>query len=150
MQVIYGDISPLSGRGFPQFKSKQAKQSLQYPQNIKIIERAIYLPKIGTIKANLHRLFDGKLKTVTVTKTKTGKYYTFLLFENDAPEKSPSNQGKTLGIEPGLIHFAVISNGSKFENPRHLKRHQRNLKRKQLHLSRRQKGSRSREKARHT
>jgi transposase len=47
-----------------------------------------------------------------------------------------SEEGKAIGIDLGLLDFAVTSNGSKYQNPRHLKKHERNLKRKQRQLSR--------------
>ena len=134
--------------GFPRFKSKYGKQSLQYPQNVQLLDNSLYFPKIGKVKANLHRIFDGELKTVTITKTKTGKYYVSLLFDDGIPEPTSSNEGKAIGIDLGLTHFAITSDGSKFDNPRHLKKHERNLKRKQQKLSRKQKGSNSRAKAR--
>lgn len=134
--------------GYPKFKSKHGKQSLQYPQNIKVLESALSIPKIGVVKADLHRLFDGDLKTVTISKTKTGKYYASLLFENDLPEPEIFSEGKAIGIDLGLTHFCITSEGSKFDNPRHFKKHERNLKRKQQKLSRKKKGSKSREKAR--
>jgi putative transposase len=42
-----------------------------------------------------------------------------------------SEEGKPIGIDLGLLDFALTSNGSKYQNPRHLKKHERNLKRKQ-------------------
>ena len=133
---------------YPNFKSKHGKQSIQYPQHVKLLEDAIKLPKIGEVKAKIHRRFDGKLKTVTVTMSKTGKYYAALLFDDGLPEPQTSSQGKAVGIDVGLTHFAITSDGSKFANPRHLKQREKNLKRKQQKLSRKQKASKRREKAR--
>jgi putative transposase len=61
---------------------------------------------------------------------------------------SQSSDGKAIGIDLGLNHFAITSNGSKYDNPRHFAKHQRNLKRKQQKLSRKKKGSNNRQKAR--
>ena len=133
--------------GYPRFKSKYGKQSLQYPQNVKVIDTGLYLPKIGEVKANLHRLFEGELKTVTISKTKTGKYYASLLFDDGLPETELNSTGKVLGIDLGISSYCITSDGSKYDNPRHLKKHERNLKRKQQKLSRKQKGSNSRNKA---
>jgi putative transposase len=134
--------------GYPRFKSRHGRQSLQYPQNVEIENSLIKFPKLGVIKANIHRTFDGELKTVTITKTKTGKYYASLLFEDESPEPRQSRDGKAVGIDLGLTHFCITSDGSKYHNPRHFKKHERNLKRKQQKLSRKAKGSKSREKAR--
>ena len=134
--------------GYPRFKSKYGKQSLQYPQNVKVIDTGLYLPKIGEVKANLHRLFEGELKTVTVSKTKTNKYYASLLFDDGLPEIKQSNKGKIIGIDLGISSYCITSEGSKYDNPRHLKKYERNLKRKQQKLSRKQLGSNSRNKAR--
>ncbi|MBG1268014.1 RNA-guided endonuclease InsQ/TnpB family protein, partial [Nostoc sp. WHI] len=55
--------------GFPKFKSKHGKQSIQYPQNVKIVNGNVKLPgNIGEVKAKIHRLIEGKIKTVTVIK----------------------------------------------------------------------------------
>jgi putative transposase len=133
--------------GYPQFKSKYGQQSLQYPQNVKLLNDALYFPMLGEIKANLHRQFEGELKTVTVTKTKTDKYYASLLFDDGLPEATVSREGKAIGVDLGLTHFAITSDGSKFENPCHFKKHERNFKRKQQKLSHKTKGSHSRIKA---
>jgi len=134
--------------GYPRFKSRYGNQSLQYPQNVKITNVGLNLPKIGNVKANLHRLFDGELKTVTVSKTKTNKYYASLLFDDGEPELPTIREGKIIGIDLGISSYCITSDGSKYDNPRHLKKHSSNLKRKQQKLSRKQKGSNSRNKAR--
>jgi putative transposase len=142
-------INFFEGRAqYPNFKSKHGKQSIHYPQHVKRLDGAIKLPKIGEVKAKIHRIFDGNLKTVTVTMSKTGKYYASLLFDDGLPEPEISGQGKAIGVDVGLTHFAITSDGSKFDNPKPLKKREKNLKRKQQKLSRKQKGSKRRAKAR--
>ena len=107
--------------GYPRFKSKYGKQSLQYPQNVRVENTGLYFPKIGEIKANVHRLFDGELKTVTISKTKTDKYYGSLLFDDGLPEVKPDNNGKVLDrIDLGIYYSCITSDGSKYDNPRHI------------------------------
>lgn len=133
--------------GFPRFKSKHGKQSIQYPQNVKIVDGNVKLPgNIGIVKAKIHRPIEGKIKTVTVSKTSSGKYFASILteLEGDAPTVA---EGKIYGVDLGLKHFAVVTDGekvSKYDNPRHIAKHERNLKRKQKKLARKQKGSNSR------
>lgn len=133
---------------YPKFKSKHGKQSIQYPQNVKVTNYGLTLPKIGEVKAVIHRPIEGKIKTVTVSKNSCNQYFASVLFD-DGQEKPESNaEGKAVGIDVGLTHFAVTSDGSKFENPRFLNKHEKNLKRKQQQLSRKQKGSNNRNKSR--
>jgi putative transposase len=141
-------VNFFEGRGaFPKFKSKHGKQSIQYPQNVKILEDALKIPKIGEVKAKLHRTFEGELKTVTISMSTTGKYYASLLFDDGLPELEISSVGKAVGIDVGLTHLAITSDGSKFNNPKPLQKREKNLKRKQQKLSRKQKGSGKRVKA---
>jgi putative transposase len=153
--------------GFPKFKSKHGKQSIQYPQNVKIIggnvngsttltvdperSRGVKFPgNIGVVKAKIHRPIEGKIKTVTISKTPSGKYLASILTELEG--KNPViSEGKIYGIDLGLKHFAVVTDGekvSKYDNPRHIAKHEKNLKRKQKKLARKQKGSNSRNKYR--
>ncbi|XHR82585.1 MAG: RNA-guided endonuclease InsQ/TnpB family protein [Gloeotrichia echinulata GP01] len=137
--------------GFPKFKSKHGRQSIQYPQNVKIVDGNVKLPgNIGIVKAKIHRPIEGKIKTVTISKTPSGKYLASILteMEGDAPTIT---FGKIYGVDLGLKHFAVITDGekvSKYENPKHIAKHERNLKRKQKKLARKVKGSNSRNKYR--
>ncbi|AFZ45878.1 transposase, IS605 OrfB family [Halothece sp. PCC 7418] len=139
---------------YPRFKSFYQKQSCQFPQSVKIVDnKALKLPKMkGLVKAKIHRLFeDGKLKTVTISRTPTGKYYASLLIETQQEEPTPVTEGKVAGIDLGIKEFAIVHDGekcSKFPNPKNLSKHEKNLKRKQKKLARKQKGSQSRNKAR--
>ena len=137
--------------GFPKFKSKHGKQSIQYPQNVKIVDGNVKLPgDIGIVKAKIHRPIEGKIKTVTVSKTPSGKYLASILTELEG-ENPVITFGKIYGIDLGLKHFAVVTDGekvSKYDNPKHLAKHEKNLKRKQKKLARKVKGSNSRNKYR--
>ncbi|MEG4319414.1 MULTISPECIES: RNA-guided endonuclease TnpB family protein [unclassified Microcoleus] len=138
-------INFFEGRAsFPNFKSKHGKQSIQYPQNVEITDEGLKLPKMGIVKAKIHRVFDGKLKTVTISQTPSGKYFASLLFDDGQSELEHKSHGKAVGIDLGLTHFAIASDGSKFDNPRVLKKRSQNLKRKQQKLSRKVKGSNTR------
>ena len=132
---------------FPQFKRKSGKQSFQFPQGAKLESNRIYVPKIGWIKAVIHREIVGKIKTVTVSRNPSGKYFASILTEIAVEPKPISFSGKILGIDVGLLDLAVTSDGSKFSNPKHFKKKRKNLKRKQQKLARKKKGSKRREKA---
>ena len=134
---------------YPNFKSKHGKQSIQYPQGVKIVEGCkIFLPKIGHIKAVVHREIVGTINTVTVSRNQAGRYFASVLAESGVTLPIASFEGKMIGIDVGLTHLAVTSDGSKFDNPRRSCQVARNLKRKQQKLSRKVKGSNTRNKAR--
>jgi putative transposase len=135
---------------YPRFKSYQGRQSAQYPQNCQLVEGGIKVPQIGVIKACIHRLFAGKLKTVTISKTPTEKYYASLLFETEQEIPEVVITGKVIGIDLGVKDFAITHDGSKtskYSNPKHLKKQEKNLARKQAKLARKKKGSKARDKA---
>ena len=140
-------------KGFPNFKSKKCRrQSFQIPQNVEVDfeKRKIILPKIGAVRAKLHRKFDGIIKTVTISKTPSGKYYASILVETDEkPLPKPEIKYETtIGIDLGLTHFAILSNGEKIENPKYLQKSLNRLKFLQRRLLRKKAGSKRRDKAR--
>lgn len=133
---------------FPKFKSKLDKQSIQYPQNVTVVGDCLNIPKIGVIKAVFHRPIEGKLKTVTISKTSADKYFASILVSNEGTKSKPCSH-KKLGIDLGLKDFAIVHDGEqviKHSNPKHLKRHERNLARKQKKFARKVKGSNSKNK----
>lgn len=135
--------------GFPRYKSKRGSQSIHFPQDVSIDSagKMIRLPKVGWVKCVAHRSVVGRIKTVAVTKAPSGRYYASVLMDDGEDLPDTSTDGAAVGIDLGLIDFAVTSDGSKFANPRHVSKAERNLKRKQRKLARKKKGSRSREKA---
>lgn len=147
-------INFFEGRSkFPNFKNKFGKQSIQYPQNVKIQDDFLLVPKIGRIKAVFHREFFGILKTVTISKNQSGKYFASMLLEVEETlleqVELPSNI-EIVGIDLGIKHYAIVNNGtktSKYDNPKTIKKYEKNLKRKQQKLSKKQKDSKSRIKA---
>ena len=158
-QVLQGSIRHLAAAfqnffekraRYPKFKSKHGKQSIQYPQRVKLDENRIYLPKVGQVEAVVRREITGRIKTVTVSKNQNpcGHYYASILTEDSIPMPNVSTDGKAIGIDVGLTHLAITSDGSKFDNPHFISKSKKNLKRKQQKLSRKKKGSNSRNKAR--
>jgi putative transposase len=100
------------------------------------------------MKANLPTWVDESFKfsMVTVSKNKADKYYISFLYEIDNIEVT--TDGQAIGIDLGLSHFSIDSNGIKTDNPRFTEKHQLNLKVKQQRLSRKKKDSSNRAKAR--
>jgi putative transposase len=133
---------------FPNFKSKKHNiNSFQIPQHLKLSDK-LDIPKIKGIKIKQHRKLEGKIKTATVSKTPTGKYYISILVEQDKklPKKLKIKEKTTIGIDLGIKTFATLSDGRKIDNPKYLKNNLRKLKRQQRWLSRKVKGSNNRRK----
>ena len=134
---------------YPRFKSKHGKQSVGFPQHTSIQDDYLKLPKIGLIKAVFERRYVGKIKTVTISKDSTDKYFASIIYEVEACFIS-LHGNKILGVDLGIKDFAIVHDGkktSKYANPRHIKKNEKNLARKQKKLSRKQIGSKSRQKA---
>ncbi|EBY2669798.1 transposase [Salmonella enterica subsp. enterica serovar Newport] len=134
---------------FPVFKRKHGRQSSCHCVGIKVLDSTIKIPKISPIEARLHREIKGTLKSITLSRGATGKYYASLLCDDgmEAPAK-PALISNVTGMDMGLAHFAIKSDGNKIANPRHLINSSRNLRRKQKALSRKKKGNANRKKAR--
>ena len=140
-------------KGFPKFKNKYDKQSFANPQNTEMNfdGNLIYLPKFKKpIKCIFDRKFEGKIKTSTVCKSKSGKYFISILVEEnikDIISETPVFE-KTLGIDLGIKTYATFSDGNKIENPKHLIKRLKQLKRACRRHSKKKKDSKNREKSR--
>lgn len=129
-----------NGGGFPKFKKRSSRQSIQFRQRSKIIGNKIFLTKIGGIDFIQHRpIAEGEIRTVTVSKTTANKYFVSVLIETgyNYPIKNNKENGSTIGIDVGLKTFAVLSDGRKFENPKYLHKQLQRLKKEQRTLVRR-------------
>jgi len=136
--------------GYPQFKSKRARQSVRYPQPkekwLAPDGRHIYLPKVGHVRLVLHRPLEGELKNMTVSRTKSGKYFVSLQVEVEMAE--PELTGGSVGLDLGLREFATLSTGEKIAPPQSYRQAEKKRGRLARQLSRKQPGSRNRAKAR--
>ncbi len=135
---------------FPNFKKKHQGQSFQCPQSVIIENNKLWLPKFKTgINIKQHRLFVGQTRTVTVSKAPTGKYFASILVEDQKqlPTKKTIKEKTSAGIDVGIKTFAVLSNGTEYENPKHLKNAISRIKVLQNRASKKKKGSNNRKKA---
>jgi putative transposase len=129
--------------GFPTFKKKyDGHQSFQCPQHVTVNFSAGYvnLPKIKHIKTKFHRVFSGDIKTVTIKKVPSGKYFVSILVENHEllPVVAAIESEKTIGIDMGLTHYLIDSTGKKMDHPSCLRQSLVQLKKVQRQLSRKQ------------
>lgn len=140
-------------KSFPKFKNKKSKQSVQFPQYTRadFDNNKLYVIKFReSIKCKFHRTFEGKIKTTTISKTNTGKYFVSILVEEKVSKviKPKPEIDKALGVDLGIKSFLVTSNGDVFDNPKYLKQSLKKLKRAQRRLSRKKDGSNNKNKQR--
>lgn len=139
------------GAGFPKFKSKHNKQSFHIPQNVKVEDGRLVIPKFKKkgIKIKLHRPLEGTVKSATISKTPTGKYFVSILCDTglECFPKSKITEDTSIGIDLGIKDFAVTSEGEVIENPKFLRNNIKRLKILQRRASKKQKGSNNRKKA---
>ena len=138
--------------GYPKFKSKHShKQSYKSKcvgSNIKVLDGAVQLPKLGKVKCRISRAVEGRILSATVSRSASGKYYVALCcrLDHDMP-KLPST-GMVVGLDMGIKSFAVSSDGVEYANPKYLLQSEKKLARLQRQLSRKTKGSANWNKAR--
>lgn len=134
----------------PRFKSrKDNRHSIRFTANArwKITPGGdLSLPKIGDVRVKWSRVLPSVPSTVTVVGDAAGRYFASFVVEAE-PDFLPEADA-TVGIDLGLTHFAVLSDGRKIDSPRFLRRAEKKLKREQRRLSRKAKGSNNRSKAR--
>lgn len=137
--------------GFPRFKSKhdnrKSYKSKAVGANIKVLDGAVQLPKLGKVKCRISRKVEGRILSATVSQNSSGKYFVSLCCTDVEIEPMPKTGG-VIGVDMGLKAFAITSDGIEYPNPRYLAKNQKKLARLQRQFSRKSKGSSRREKAR--
>ncbi|GAA2677651.1 RNA-guided endonuclease TnpB family protein [Streptomyces aculeolatus] len=140
--------------GAPRFKSrKDTRQSIRFTANARwnITDSGrLNLPKIGPVQVKWSRTLPAAPTSVTVIKDAAGRFFASFVVDTDPATDAARmpDTDQAIGIDLGLTHFAVLSDGTKIDSPRFLRRAEKKLKKSQRKLSRTQKGSRNREKAR--
>ncbi len=131
-------------KGFPKFKKKKlGSGSFAIPQNTRIEDKSIRIPKIGSIKTKIHRQPFGVLKSATISKD-VDQWYISILFEQmDVPVVDQINN--IVGIDLGIKEFATTSDGE-FINYVHPRKLLDQIIFAQRKLSKKQRGSNNRKK----
>jgi putative transposase len=134
----------------PRFRSrKDHRQAIRFTANarFKVLPNGkLRLPKIGKVPVRWSRPLPSAPSSVTVIKDAAGRYFASFVVETE-PHPLPGTD-TVVGIDLGLTHFAVLSDGHKIAAPQFQRRAEKTLRRAQQNLSRKQKGSRNRDKAR--
>lgn len=137
--------------GFPKFKSKKSNRFSYTTQfvnnNIKILDNNIQLPKLGLVRCRVSKQIYGRILSATVSKNPSGKYFVSVCCTDIDVEPLPKTD-KFIGVDLGIKHLAVDSNGVEYANNKYLAKSEKKLARLQRQLSRKPSGSKRREKAR--
>lgn len=134
--------------GFPRFKGRNRYDSFTLKQTgWKLEGRYLHIKHIGRFKLFLSRPIDGDIKTVTIRRNSTGKWFVAFSCDN-VPTKDYPDTIAEVGIDVGIKSFCVDSDGSQIQNPKYLRQSEKLLRRRQRSLSRKKKGSNRRSKSR--
>ncbi len=133
--------------GYPKFKSKHDNHK-SYTTNftngniaVDFEGGKIKLPKLGKIKAKLHRQFDGQIKSATISQVSSGKYYVSVLVETEHIELS--HMDKNIGLDLGIKDLCITSDEEKYTNPKIIKKYEKKLAKLQRQLSHKEKRSKN-------
>ena len=158
LEAAYRKFFREAKAGYPRYKSKRhPKQSYTtnvVGSNIRLEGKRLRLPKAGKVKIVLHRQIPqgAILKSVTITREASGKYYASVLCELPEPKNQrpavSTKDAKILGIDYAMQGMGVFSDGTKAEYPGYYRKAQERLAREQRKLSHCEKGSRNYEKQR--
>lgn len=137
--------------GYPRLKRKhdhrKSYKSKCVGTNIKVLDKAVQLPKLGLVACRVSKEVKGRILSATVSQNPSGKYFVALCCTDVEIEPLPFT-GAVVGIDMGLKAFAITSDGTEYPNHKYLVKTQKKLARLQRQLSRKSKGSNRREKAR--
>jgi putative transposase len=131
--------------GFPSFKRKGNRDSFRLTGTIKIVGKAVQLPRLGILTLKETPRINGKILSATVSR-EADRWYVSILSEENIPDPEPI-QGDPVGIDVGLTCFAAFSDGSKVFSPKPLQKNLKSLKRLSKQHSRKIRGSNNRKKS---
>ena len=133
--------------GYPKFKNKRDNHK-SYTTNftneniaVDFEHGKVKLPKLKEVKVKLHRIFSGQIKSATVSQVPSGKYYVSILVETEHEEMPHTKQ--RIGLDLGIKDLCITSNGTKYENPKTIKKYEKKLAKLQRQLSHKEKKSRN-------
>jgi putative transposase len=121
---------------FPRYKKRSHRQSYTVEgEKVKVKGKRIRLPKIGWVPMFETLRFEGEINRVTISRT-AHRWFVSILVETGTPNVPRDTRGlPVIGIDVGINTLATLDNGTKYENPKPLRRYERKLKREQRRLS---------------
>jgi putative transposase len=129
--------------GYPRFRGVGRYDSITFPQvpiGCRLEDMHLRVANAGQVKILLHRPLEGTIKTATIRRSRTGKWYVF--FSCDCAEPIPlPTAGQQVGIDVGLKAFATFSTGNVIANPRFFHGEERVLAKAQRRLSKAEHGA---------
>lgn len=133
---------------YPRLKSrKRTPHSMRFPQNVTVVnDRTVSLPKIGLVRAIIHRPLMGVAKGTTVKQDATGAWWVVFVCHIERPDGAPTCDNP-VGVDLGLESFTTLHTGAKVKPPKFYRRGEKKLKRLARTVSRTQKGSSNRQRA---
>lgn len=103
--------------GFPRFKGKNRYNSFTFAQSgFALKGNELQLSKLGLFKIKWHREIIAKIKTLTITRSSTGKW--FACFSVETKEEILEPTSKSVGIDVGIKSFCTFSDGTEIDNPK--------------------------------
>ena len=142
-QAFFRRVKHGENPGYPRFRGKGQYSSITFPQwnsGCDLTGHGLRLSKVGVVPIVLHRPVEGKIKTCTIIKTLTGKWWVTLSCINIPEQILPSNP-LPVGIDVGIKTFAVLSDETEIPNPKFFKQSAKRIAQKQRKLELQKKGS---------
>ena len=154
LQTAYKNFFRDKGTGFPKLKSAKRSRKTYTTNNqkgtVSLTDSGIKLPKIGIVKAKIHRKPepDWKIKSATISQDNDSKFYASVLFEFDRSITKVSLSDNAIGLDYTSNGLYTDSNGNICGSPKYYRKSQKKLAKLQRQLSRKTKDSNNRNKAR--
>jgi putative transposase len=142
-QAFFRRVKAGEEPGYPRFKQFGRYDSMTYPQygnGARLEGNKLILSKIGAVAVNLHRPIEGQIKTVTLRRSSTGKWFVAFAVETERTNPDAPPQA-AVGVDVGLEKFATLSTGETIDNPRFFRGDEHDLTRAQRRLSEQPKGT---------
>lgn len=146
-QAFFRRIRKGEKPGYPRFKGEGRYNSFTFPQSgFRIVREGLSLSKVGIVRIVLHRKVQGTIKTLTIRKSPTNKWYASFacLFE----EKTMRKNKLQIGIDVGLSSFVTLSNGEQIHPPKFFRKDEKALAKVQRKFSKTEKDTPERKRQR--
>ncbi len=146
-QAFFRRVKAGEKAGYPRFKGKGWYDSITYLQSgFSLNSNMLSLSKIGDVKIEMHRPLEGNIKRLIIRRTSTGKWFVSILTDIETYQPL-EHSDKSVGIDVGILSFAVLSDKKCIPNPRFYVQEEKALVKVQRKYSKTEKGSLERKKA---